>query len=83
VTWRAALLLCLSGCGGGWGAADTKSVADIAKESQAQLALCAEDAGSCNAAQIRATARLDLRLACSLLYSHGGDVPDAGDVCTP
>jgi hypothetical protein len=75
--------LALAACGGAAAEKDTKAFADIARESTIQLRLCTEDAGDCNAAQIRATARLDLCLASGRLAARGAEVPDSGVACLP
>jgi hypothetical protein len=79
----ALFLVAQCGCGGGWASSDTKSATDIVHESMAQLSLCADDAGTCNASQIRATARADVCAASSMLFRHDQALPDAGVQCAP
>ena len=72
---------CEQACAGGFSDSDTKAAQDISRLASMQLELCQEDAGTCNAGQIRALARPARCAALSMLYRHGHDV-DAG-TCPP
>jgi hypothetical protein len=80
------MTLCLVGCGSSassWTAQDTTNLQDIARDQAAALDLCATNAGTCNAALVRATNRGDYCAAANVLFRHGESVPDAGVQCQP
>lgn len=71
------------GCGSGWTDADTTSLKDAVRNQVNGLQLCAVDAGTCSAAQVRA---LDTSTYCTLaatLVRNGQSAPDAGVGCRP
>lgn len=74
----APLLLLLAGCGSSWSASDSKWAVDVVDTAATALELCAEDAGSCSAAQVRALERAQVCEASATLVRHKIPVPEDG-----
>jgi hypothetical protein len=80
---RWALIVGLSGCGGGWADTDTKAATDAVHVQAMIEEICAPDAGECKASQVRALERVAYCMNASMLYRHGQAVPEAGIPCQP
>lgn len=73
-------------CGGPqsrWTPQDAAQLQDIARDQLGALDLCAVDAGTCNAGQVRAVDRADYCAAVDVLMRHGAPTPEAGIPCRP
>lgn len=79
---RYARLLLLAGCGS-FTDGDAASLKDAVRLQAAGLELCADDAGTCNAAQVRALDRSSYCTLAATLARHGQTYPDAGIPCAP
>jgi hypothetical protein len=74
----------LSGCGASWTPADAQGANNIVLTQNIALQLCAPDAGTCTASQVRALDQATLCIGASMLAHHGAPIPDdAGTGCTP
>jgi hypothetical protein len=79
---KLALLPFLLACGG-WADADTKSAVDSVRAQLMIEQICADDAGTCNPAQVRALERVSYCSNASMLFRHGQPAPDGGISCQP
>jgi hypothetical protein len=72
--------LLLAACGG-FSDADKRAIKDVVSDQASALELCKEDAGDCNAAQMRALSRASYCTLAATLVRHGESGVDAGIAC--
>lgn len=82
IRW-AIVALALVGCGGGLPDDAVSNITNSARANAMALTLCAPDAGTCNASQMRALSRMSLCALDSTLATNGEPTVDGGVQCQP